>query len=99
MNRKLTNLLAALSLSVASVSCVYAAEPYSGVVEKVNEAEDKVTLTHGPIKKFDMEGTMTMVYRVADPSMLKGLKVGDHIRFDTDKINGKFTITKMEKVK
>ncbi|MHB8886655.1 MAG: copper-binding protein [Methylovirgula sp.] len=29
--------------------------------------------------------------------MLQGLKPGEHIRFDTEKMNGKFTITTIEK--
>ena len=52
-----------------------ATEPYEGEVQKVNQAEGKITLKHGPIKKFDMEGGMTMIYRVANPSMLQGLRV------------------------
>ena len=85
--------------TLALTSAVFAAEPYKGEVQKVDAAEGKVTLKHGAIKKFDMEDGMTMVYRVADPSMLKGLKEGDKIGFDADKVNGKFTVTKMEKSK
>ena len=88
-------ILAALALA----SPAFAAEPYKGVVQKVDAAEGKVTLKHGAIKKFDMEDGMSMVYRVADPAMLKGLKDGDKISFDADKVNGKFTVTRMEKGK
>jgi len=83
----------------AMTTHTFAAEPYKGEVQKVDEAEGKVTLKHGAIKKFDMEDGMTMVYRVSDPSMLKDLKAGDRITFDADKVNSKFTITKMEKAK
>lgn len=76
-----------------------AAEPYKGEVKKVDASAGKLTLTHGPIKKFDMEDGMTMVYRVKDPSMLTNLKPGDKITFDADKIAGTFTVTKMEKAK
>ena len=85
--------------SIAAASSAFAAEPYRGEVQKVDAAAGKVTLKHGPIKKFDMEDGMTMVYRVQDPSMLSDLKAGDRITFDTDKINGKFTLTKIEKSK
>lgn len=95
MNKTLAIVLALLTCSAAAL----AAEPYKGEVKKVDAAAGKVTLTHGAIKKFDMEDGMTMVYRVKDPSMLASLKAGDRITFDTDKINGKFTITKMEKAK
>lgn len=92
-------LMGALSLYTAVVPRAFAMAPYVGEVKKVNQAEGKVTLKHGPIKKFDMDDSMTMIYRVADPSMLQGLKAGDRIRFDTEKVNGKFTITKIEKAK
>ena len=95
MNKTLAIVLALL----IPASPALAAEPYKGEVKKVDAAAGKVTLTHGAIKKFDMEDGMTMVYRVQDPSMLSSLKAGDRITFDTDKINGKFTITKMEKAK
>ena len=95
MNKTVAIVLALLMPASAAV----AAEPYKGEVKKVDSAAGKVTLTHGAIKKFDMEDGMTMVYRVKDPSMLASLKTGDRISFDTDKIDGKFTITKMEKSK
>jgi Cu(I)/Ag(I) efflux system protein CusF len=31
--------------------------------------------------------------------MLKQVKVGDKVKFDADKINGQFTVTKIEKAK
>lgn len=97
MNAK--GLIFAVSLLASSSAPILAAEPYKGEVKKVDKTAGKVTLTHGAIKKFDMEDGMTMVYRVKDPAMLSGLKAGDHVTFDTDKINGKFKITKMEKAK
>lgn len=42
----------------------------------------QVVLEHGEIKGF-MEG-MTMGYRVAPPSMLEGLQIGDKVRFTID---------------
>ena len=42
---------------------------------------------------------MTMVFRAADPVMLKAIKPGDHVRFVPERINGQFTITKIEKAK
>ena len=38
-----------------------------------------------------------MVFRAADPAMLKAVKPGDKVRFVPDRINGQFTITKIEK--
>src|SRR5262245_21772954 len=71
----------------------------NGQVTKVDESAGKITLKHGPIKKLDMNEGMTMVFRVQDPSMLKQVKVGDKVRFDADRINGQFTVTKIEQAK
>jgi len=71
----------------------------NGQVTKIDESAGKITLKHGPIKKLDMNEGMTMVFRVQDPVMLKQVKVGDKVKFDADKINGQFTVTKIEKAK
>jgi Cu(I)/Ag(I) efflux system protein CusF len=70
-----------------------------GQVTKVNEAAGKITIKHGALKKFDMEEGMTMVFRAGDPAMLKSVKPGDRIRFVPDRVNGQFTVTKIEKDK
>ena len=70
-----------------------------GQVTKIDAKQDKITLRHGPMKKFDMDEGMTMVFRVQDPAMLKQVKVGDKVKFDAERINGQFTVTKIQKVK
>jgi Cu(I)/Ag(I) efflux system periplasmic protein CusF len=70
----------------------------NGLVTKIDGSAGKITIKHGPIKKFDME-PMTMVFRAADPVMLKAFKPGDQVLFVPERINGEFTITKMEKAK
>jgi Cu/Ag efflux protein CusF len=70
----------------------------NGEVTKVDEAAGKITIKHGPIKKFDMD-EITMVFRAGDPAMLKQVKAGDKIKFHPDRINGQFTVTKIEKRK
>jgi Cu/Ag efflux protein CusF len=66
---------------------------------KLDEAAQKITIKHGPLKKFDMDEGMTMVFRAADPAMFKLVKVGDRVRFVPERINGQFTVTKIEKMK
>lgn len=61
--------------------------------------QGKITIKHGPIKKFEMDEGMTMVFRVEDPVMLKSVKAGDEIKFDAERIKGQFTVTKIEKAK
>jgi Cu(I)/Ag(I) efflux system protein CusF len=70
-----------------------------GLVRKVDAAANKVTIKHGPMKKFDMEDGMTMVYAVKDPALLKSVKAGDKIKFDAEHENGQYIVTKIEKLK
>lgn len=70
-----------------------------GQVTKIDASAGKITIKHGPMKKFDMEDGMTMVYRVQDPAMITQVKPGDKIKFDAEQVNGQFTITKLEKAK
>ena len=70
-----------------------------GQVTKVDPSAGKITIKHGPIKKFDMDDGHTMVFRAQDPAMTKAVKAGDKIKFDAEKINGQFTVIKLEKAK
>ena len=76
------------------------AQSVNGEVRKIDEAASKITLKHGPIKSLDMtDESMTMVFTVQDAAMLKQVKVGDKVKFDADRVNGKITVTKIEKSK
>ncbi len=75
-----------------------AAQEVSGTVKKVDEAQGKLTIDHGPIKNLDM-AAMSMVFKAGDPAMLKGLKAGDKIKFDADRVNGQITVVKLQKTK
>ena len=66
-----------------------------GEVRKVDKDASKVTIKHGPISNLDMPA-MTMVFRVSDPAMLDQLKSGDKIRFTAEKIQGAYTVMKVE---
>jgi Cu/Ag efflux protein CusF len=70
-----------------------------GQVTKVDASAAKITIRHGPLKKFDMDEGMTMVFRVQDPAMLKTVKAGDKVKFDVERVNGQFTVTKIEKAR
>jgi Cu/Ag efflux protein CusF len=88
-----------LSVGMLANVAVAQAPMVNGQVTKIDESAGKITLKHGPIKKLDMNEGMTMVFRVQDPAMLKQVKVGDKVKFDADRINGQFTVTKIEKSK
>jgi Cu/Ag efflux protein CusF len=47
---------------LATGATVAFAQMVDGEVTKVDESAGKITIKHGPIKKFDMEGGMTMVF-------------------------------------
>lgn len=91
-------LAAMLNVSIASHALAQS-ELTDGLVTKVDASASKITIKHGPMKKFDMEDGMTMVYGVKDPALLTTAKPGDKIKFDADRINGQFVVTKIQKVK
>lgn len=63
-------------------------------VRKVDKAQGKVTLKHGPIKNLDMPG-MTMVFSVKDKTVLDTIKPGDKVKFKAVDENGKLTVVEM----
>ncbi len=72
------------------------AETVNGEITKLNSEAQKITIKHGPIKSLDM-GSMTMVFKAADPKMLEGVKVGDKVKFEASRVNGQITVTKIQK--
>ena len=88
----------ALSLGVAPPATAQG-DLVDGQVTKVDQSAGKITIRHGPMKKFDMDDGMTMVFRAADPAMLKAVKAGDKVKFVPERINGQFTVTKIEKAR
>ncbi|WP_262032518.1 copper-binding protein [Microvirga sp. Mcv34] len=68
----------------------------SGTVEKVDMAAGKITLDHGAIPNLNMD-SMTMVFRAQDPAILKGVKAGDKVQFQADRVNGQLTLVKIQK--
>ena len=96
--RKLIPTVVAVLLTAATPAIVALAQAdlVEGQVTKIDESAGKITIKHGPLKKFGMNEGMTMVFRAQDPSMLKTVKSGDKIKFDVDRVNGQFTVTKIE---
>ena len=94
---KITTL--AVLASLVAVSPALAQALVDGQVTKIDASAKKITLKHGPLKKFEMDEPMTMVFRVQDDAMLKAVKVGDKVKFDAEKVKGQFTVTKIEKSK
>jgi len=78
--------------ATALLSLAAHAQSVDGEVKRIDTDSGKVTLKHGDIKSLDMPA-MQMSFRVADPTWLKTLQVGDKVKFDAAKVNGQFTIT------
>jgi Cu/Ag efflux protein CusF len=95
---KQTAIAAALLLALALTPRPALAQALiDGQVTKIDTAQNKITLRHGPIKKFDMDIGMTMVFRVKDPALLKQVKAGDKVKFDAEHTNGQYIVTAIKK--
>ena len=66
-----------------------------GVVKEVRSNGD-LTIKHGNIPNLDMSA-MTMVFKLSDPKLGKGVKVGDKIKIHVEDVGGKLTVTELKK--
>lgn len=96
---KKTVTMAVVALGLMFAAGAWAQSLIDGTITKVDTSAGKITIKHGPIKKFDMDDGMTMVFRAQDPAMLKTVKAGDKVKFDAENVNGQFVVTKIEKGK
>jgi Cu/Ag efflux protein CusF len=100
--RKIT-LATLLIVVVAAVAAPHPGLAQSGMINgqvtRVDEPAGKITIKHGPMPKFQLDEGHTMVFRAQDPEMLKQVRAGDRIRFEADRVNGQFTVTKIQKAK
>jgi Cu/Ag efflux protein CusF len=96
----ITRFLGAATLALVAIA--HAQTPpkpvTEGEVRKIDTAQAKLTIRHGPIVNLDMPA-MTMVFKVADPGWLQTLHEGDRIRFAADKVGGVYTVTAIEPVR
>jgi len=69
-----------------------------GQVTKIDAPTERITLRHGPIQSLDMD-SMTMLFRVKDKAMLKAVKVGDKVKFRAERVDGRITLTYIERTK
>ena len=65
-------------------------------VRRIDAANGRVTLRHGPIRSLDMP-PMTMVFQARDPAQVSGLQPGDKVRFQAAAEGGKYILTQIEK--
>jgi Cu(I)/Ag(I) efflux system protein CusF len=92
-------LILALTLCLGAQAGFAQSSLIAGQVVKVDQSAKKITIKHGPAPKLDMNESMTMVYAVSDPNILKVVTAGDKVNFDAERINGQLTVTRIEKAK
>lgn len=85
----------AASTSAPKSTPASAPKPVEAEVRKVDAANGKITLKHGPIENLGMPA-MTMSFPVKDKASLARLKEGSRVRATFDKVNGVATVTNIE---
>jgi Cu/Ag efflux protein CusF len=94
----MSNIRIAAAAFVAAFSltgAVAAADLADGEVRKVDKDNKKLTIKHGPLADLDMPG-MTMVFGVKEDALLDKVKTGEKVRFQAEKIDGRFVVTAIE---
>jgi Cu/Ag efflux protein CusF len=71
--------------------------PNEGEVRKVDKKAREITLRHGPLPEVDMS-PMTMVFNVKDAALLNTVKTGDRVKFKVEMVDGKVTVTNIQRV-
>jgi Cu/Ag efflux protein CusF len=67
----------------------------SGRVVAVDRAAGRITLEFRPIPQLFLEGG-TRIFRVEDPASLKGLSPGDKVRFEVERNDRSYSVTRIE---
>ena len=67
----------------------------SGKIVAINRDTCEVQFDHVPAKDLYLQGT-SMIFKVADPSLLYGRTPGDKIRFQLERKGRSYIITKIE---
>ncbi|MCT9000261.1 copper-binding protein [Chelativorans intermedius] len=91
----IARLIAALALTGTLAGIALAAEYTKGEIKKIDTAQKKLTIKHEELKNLDMPA-MTMVFVVADDTMLDKVKVGQPVEFVAERVNGRLTVTEIQ---
>ena len=90
--KDLTRFALGLGIALGLMGVASAQEYTSGEITKIDAAQKKLTIKHGELTNLDMPA-MTMVFVVAEDSMIEQVKVGQKIEFTADRVNGRITVT------
>jgi Cu/Ag efflux protein CusF len=94
LRRPGSRLLLALAAALLAAGTA-SAQPVDGEILKIDKAQRRITLKHGPIKSIDMPA-MSMTFRLVNPAWVDSFKVGDKVKFEADKVDGNYTITRLD---
>ena len=72
--------------------------PNEGEVLQVDRDAREIAIRHGYLPELDMD-PMSMVFKVADPTILDRVRKGDHVKFKPGLIEGRFAVLSIERVK
>lgn len=67
----------------------------AGVVTAVDAKAGTVTIHHGPIAALNWPA-MTMAFKASSPSVLKGVKVGQSVKFQLMRMGGSVQLTAIQ---
>lgn len=92
---KFRTLLAAFAVALGGTSAIASTDMAEAEVRKLDMDAKKITLKHGEIKNLEMP-PMTMVFQIGNATLPAGLKAGDRVRFTAEKVQGQYTVTRLE---
>ena len=93
---KLTRTFALAATLFAATLSMASAETFTkGVVKKIDAKAGKVTIIHEELVDLGMPA-MTMVFRLAEATMLDSLSEGKEIEFVAARVEGKLTVAKLQ---
>ena len=68
----------------------------TGVIKAIDQRAATLTIQHGPIAGLGWPA-MTMTFKATSPSLLNGIKAGDHVRFSVRVEGDSYLVTAIAK--
>jgi Cu/Ag efflux protein CusF len=66
-----------------------------GHIVAVDDRTGTIIIRHKGVRRFELPA-QTCAFKVDDPALLTGLTAGDKIRFDLERVNGRYVVTHIE---
>jgi Cu(I)/Ag(I) efflux system protein CusF len=72
--------------------------PNEGIIRSIDKAAREIIIRHGRLLEIDMP-PMTMAFEVKDPGLLDKVRAGERVKFRVELLNGRFTVTEIERLR